>query len=70
MDKTEQEKRLGIGTITLPVRFFMYAMIDGDIDIVECTENEFLEADGTIDYERNSLHWNGVAQICLTKNNL
>lgn len=59
--------------INVPVRFFIY---DYDIEyntineedpIRECTEAEFLEAAGKIEYERHTVFANGVSQICLTK---
>ena len=49
------------------IRFFI---IDYDaelIDVKECTELEFLEADGEIEYERHTMFENGVDQVCLTK---
>lgn len=58
-----------IGKITgVPVRFFMYGQEGGDIDFIECTESDFLAAEGAIEYERHTVFANGVSQICLTKN--
>jgi len=48
------------------VRFFV---MDYD-DHKEVNEQEFKNADGVIEYERHSVHANGVKQICLTKNSL
>lgn len=53
----------------LPVRFFVWPSDDFDAnDYTECDENEFLEAEGVIEYERHTVFDNGVSQICLTKN--
>lgn len=62
----------------IPVRFFKWNDIDrqdeldtGDTvanEFVECDEAEFLEAEGVIEYQRNTIFENGVSQICLTKN--
>lgn len=50
----------------VPVRFFAW---DADQALVlEVDEGEFLEAEGVIEYERHTVHANGVDQICLTKN--
>ena len=53
------------------VRFFKYDICKetNDIDIFEINEIEFLNTDGLIQYERNTIFDNGVRQICLTKNN-
>ena len=56
-------------TLTLPVRFFKYDFINDDIEIVEITEAEFIDIEGQIEYERNTMFENGVNQICLTKTN-
>lgn len=72
----EVENRREIGKISnVPVRFFIEAIInhptdcsvDFDVDFVECTEEEFLEASGVITYERHTVSQNGVSQIVLTK---
>jgi len=55
--------------MNINVRFFVYAVLDDGLDIVECNEMEFLEADGNIQYERDTIFDNGVNQICLTKTN-
>jgi len=47
------------------VRFFIFS--DEEVDIVECSEREFLESSYPILYERNTIRENGVSQICLTK---
>lgn len=54
----------------IPVRFFIWdAKADeGEGDIVECDERQFIDAVGAIDYERHTTYENGVNQICLTKN--
>lgn len=54
------------------VRYFIYDQeaetVSGEPgDIVECTESQFLEAVGSITYERHTIYANGVDQICLTK---
>jgi|TARA_R110002167_G_scaffold350061_1_gene562150 hypothetical protein len=73
LDVTAQEiqERCEIGTILAPVRFFIngWHIIDGesDYDIIECTEAEFIENQGPIDYERHTVFANGCRQICLTK---
>ncbi len=66
----EAEQRRCIGQITLPVRFFAYGEIDGDLDLVELTESEFLDIKAPIEYERHSVFENGVNQITLTKRNV
>lgn len=51
----------------IDVRFFTYCInSECDADIVECSENTFKSLKGTISYERNTMHDNGVDQICLT----
>lgn len=57
-----------MGFENMNVRFFM--IVDEWTDYKEVEEAEFLEADGVIEYERNTVFENGVKQICLTKNNL
>ena len=52
------------------IRFFIYDIEDNEPDQKEVNEAEFLEFDGVIDYERNTVFSNGVNQICLTKNKL
>ncbi len=58
----------------IPVRFFIYdEEIHNEYDntygnYVEATEQQFMDAPGTIEYERNTVFANGVSQICLTKN--
>ena len=56
----------------IPVRFFLIRVDDedGETDQQEVNEFEFLQADGEIDYERNTVWENGCSQICLTKNTL
>lgn len=53
------------------VRYFKYDTDEekNEIDIVETTEAYFLECEGVIEYERNTVFHNGVDQICLTKTN-
>lgn len=58
----------------IKVRFFIYDNADtefGEIEVqlLEVSETDFLEADGEIEYERNTIFKNGVNQICLTKGN-
>ena len=54
------------------IRFFI---CDVDLDdgtsghgITEVEEREFLDAEGVIEYERDTVFENGVDQVCLTKN--
>lgn len=54
--------------LTLQVRFFMWDADAGGGDMIECTEQDFLEAEGEIEYERHTVRENGCSQICLTKN--
>ena len=56
----------------IPVRFFLIRVDDenGEVDQHEVDEFEFLQADGEIDYEHNTIRENGCRQICLTKNTL
>lgn len=54
------------------VRFYAYAMISEEKDIIEISEEKFIEFANdryTIDYERHTIFENGVAQICLTIEN-
>ena len=59
-----------LGFKNIPVRFFLIRMDDedGEIDTHEVDEQEFLNAEGVIEYERFTVFANGVSQICLTKN--
>lgn len=56
----------------IPVRFFIWPedCDQDEADFTECDEQEFLEAEGVIKYERHTVFLNGVSQICLTKNPL
>lgn len=58
------------GFDNMPVRFFIWDECPGESksDFIEATEAQFLEADGEIEYIRNTVFDNGVKQICLTKN--
>jgi hypothetical protein len=49
------------------VRFFILDYESEEPDYIECSENEFIEYDGIIQYERNTVRENGVNQICLLK---
>jgi hypothetical protein len=52
------------------IRFFVYnddLLVDDDEPIEEVTEQEFLDYDGEIHYERFTVRENGCAQVCLTK---
>jgi len=52
----------------IDVRFFIFDFeVEGGPDYRECSEREFLETEGAIRYERNTVRENGVSQICLTK---
>ena len=53
----------------MTVRFFVYGLIDDEIDLIEVTESDFLDTQGGIEYERNTVFQNGINQICLTKRN-
>lgn len=49
------------------VRFFTYCInSECNVDICEVSETTFKSLKGTISYERNTMHDNGVNQICLT----
>jgi hypothetical protein len=52
----------------IDVRFFIvdYDLEEGP-DVVEVSENEFLDHEGQITYDRFTVRENGVSQICLTK---
>jgi hypothetical protein len=55
---------------TIPVRFFVvdYETEDnGCYDLKEVNEHEFLQTEGNITYERDTVRENGASQICLTK---
>ena len=49
------------------VRFFVVDYDSEEVDLKEVDEQEFLQYDGDITYERNTVFDNGVRQICLTK---
>lgn len=49
------------------VRYFIFDCDLDDPDYRECTEREFIEAEGYIHYERHTVSENGVSQICLSK---
>lgn len=51
------------------VRYFImdYDTADGEFDLIEVDEHQFLAADGEISYERHTVSENGVSQICLSK---
>lgn len=54
----------------IPVRFFIWdaELNDNEGDYIECDESDFIDAEGAIEYDRNTVFDNGVSQICLTKN--
>lgn len=54
----------------IPVRFFIIREDDddGEIDLHEVDEEEFIRATGKIEYERHTVFLNGCSQITLTKN--
>ena len=55
----------------MTIRFYIIdrgEAVDSEIDVIEVDEDEFLEAEGTIEYKRHTVFQNGVSQICLTKN--
>lgn len=51
------------------VRYFImdYDTADGEFDLIEVDEHEFLDAEGEISYKRHTVAENGVSQICLSK---
>jgi hypothetical protein len=53
----------------VPVRYFIYDYDESikDYDIIEVSESDFIDFEGSIDYERHTVRENGVSQICLTK---
>jgi len=57
--------------LNIPIRFFIYDLIqtiDGDsFDLIEVSEAVWLDYDGIISYERDTVRENGVSQIILTK---
>ena len=58
---------MSITPLNVPVRFFIYDTELDEPGYRECTEQEFIDDDGDINYERNTVRDNGVSQICLTK---
>lgn len=66
-----------LGFTDIPVRFFLYDWIESfdeecqefiqEKEVYEVNEHAFIEAEGTIEYERHTVFANGVKQICLTK---
>jgi hypothetical protein len=57
------------GIEKINVRFFIYDYESEEVEIKEVSESEFLETEGEIEYERNTVFDNGCRQICLTKRN-
>ena len=57
--------------MNINVRFFKYDICEetNEIDIFECSESEFLDSEGDIEYKRHTIFENGSNQICLTKTN-
>ena len=54
----------------IPIRYFIYSYDDEpEGDLIEVTELDFIEHEGTISYERHTMFANGASQICLTKSN-
>jgi hypothetical protein len=52
----------------IDVRFFIVDWdSDNGPDIIAVSENEFLDYEGDITYDRFTVRENGVSQICLTK---
>jgi hypothetical protein len=52
----------------IDVRFFIVVWNeDNGPDIKAVSENEFLDYEGSITYDRFTVRENGVSQICLTK---
>jgi hypothetical protein len=52
----------------IDVRFFIVVWDqDNGPDIKAVSENEFLDHEGEITYDRFTVRENGVSQICLTK---
>lgn len=68
--KEQAESRRKCGQLNVPTRFFMFGMVNGELEQIEVTESEFMESDGAITYERHTVHMNGVNQIILFKDNL
>jgi hypothetical protein len=62
--------RADLGFKNIPIRFFIYDEHgeEGELELFECNEEAFLEAEGVIEYERHTTFLNGCNQICLTKN--
>lgn len=63
----------GQGFDKINIRFFIWGSDEKpdhqtDGEFVETSEQEFLNAEGTIEYERHTVFANGCRQICLTKN--
>jgi hypothetical protein len=56
-----------IQPLSLPVRYFIFSYDVDPENVIEATEQEFLEASGEITYERHTVFANGVSQVCLTK---
>lgn len=63
-----------LGFDNMPVRFFCYSQNEtGELDLTECDERMFLclvEEGCSIKYQRHSVFFNGVRQICLTADNI
>lgn len=51
----------------IPVRFFIVDYDSKEVELLEVAELEFLEAEGSISYERFTVRENGCSQIVLTK---
>jgi len=55
-----------MGIKDINVRFFI-SDFAGAFGLREVEEEEFFEREGSITYERHTIHENGCRQICLTK---
>lgn len=68
LEDQRDDFELQLEDAAIPVRYFVldYDMEDGP-EVVEVREYDFLAAEGSITYERNTMWANGCNQICLTK---
>ena len=64
---TPNELKTIVSEIRPKIRYFILSYDMEEPDFIECTESEFLEHDGRIEYERHTVRENGANQICLTK---
>lgn len=64
---TPDELKTVVSEMRPKIRYFILSYDMEEPDFIECSEREFLEHDGRIEYARHTVRENGANQICLTK---